>query len=144
VTMTQTSRTMLALFVTLPAAACMTGPSAQSFDPVRQAKGVQLEVSGKKAAVRGELLEVRENELVVLENLKKKGSGAKECVMTLVAFRQVRNVAFKGTSVRWGGGMPSESERAQLRLLSRFPTGITPAMMQELTTACSQPAEVTL
>ena len=143
-TMTQRSRIVLALLVTIPAAACMTGPSAESFTPVRKAGGVQLLVSGKKASVMGELLEVRENELVVLEKLKKKAAGSKDCVVTLIAFSEVRNASFDGVDPKWDGGVPSESERAELRLLARFPTGITPPVMHELLGVCTQPEAVTL
>ena len=137
---------MVALLVMIPAA-CMTGPSAETIPLVTRAKGVQLIVSGKKAAVRGELLEVRENELLVLENLKKKkGGSSNECLVTLVPFRQVRYTAFKGTRPRWGRGMPTPGEREELRLLSRFPMGITPPMMEQLL-GCSgrpEPGAVTL
>jgi hypothetical protein len=142
--MTQTSKILLTLLVTIPAAACMTGPSAQSFTPVREAGGVQLLVSGKKASVIGELLEVRENELVVLEKLKKKAGGSKGCMLSLVAFREVRNASFKGVSLKWNGGVPNESEREELRLLARFPAGITPPVMHELLGVCTQPEVVAL
>lgn len=142
--MTQTSKIIFALFVTIPAA-CMTGPSAETFPLVTHAKGVQLIVSGKKAAVRGELLEVRENELLVLEDLKKKkGSGSNACLVTLVPFRQVRHTAFKGTRPRWDRGMPTADEREELRLLSRFPTGVTPPIMAELLSCSGRPEPETV
>ena len=141
--MTQTSRILIALLVTIPAA-CMTGPSAESFKPEHNASGVRLAVSGRKASVEGELLEVRENELVVLEHLQRKAGGLNECAV-LVDFRQVRAAHFSGASPKWGGGMPTGSERAELRLLSRFPKGIASSVLQQL--SCpggTEPEVVTL
>ena len=138
--MTQTSRILIALLVTIPAA-CMTGPSAESFKPAHSASGVRLMVSGKKASVEGELLEVRENELVVLEHLPRKAGGLSDCAV-LIDFRQVRDAHFAGASPKWGGGMPTESERAELQLLSRFPKGIAAPVLQQLTCPGGKEPEV--
>ena len=56
----------LALLVAIPTAGCMTGPSATSYRGVREAKGAQVQLVGKRGKVKGELLALAENDFVVL------------------------------------------------------------------------------
>ena len=72
--------------------------------------------------MKGELLALAENDFVVLVG----------CDVRLIAFELVRHSSFKGVHLDYKGYTPSPQQREHLRVVSRFPTGITPPVMQEL------------
>lgn len=121
-TMRLIKRVTIAAAVLIPAMACMTGPSAKSVRLVREARGAAIMVEGSRAKVRGELLEVRDEHLVIWDG----------CAVKLVPFVLIRDSGFTGIDPKWIQGTPTPAEREQLRLLSRFPTGAPAGVIAEL------------
>ena len=114
-------RAMLACALTI-SAACMTGPSAKNFRPVRDARGVEIMVQGARAKVFGELLEVREEHLAIWDG----------CVVKLAPFALIRDSGFTDIDPDWVSGLPTPEQREELRLLSRFPTGAPASVIADL------------
>ena len=113
---------MLLATVLVALVACMTGPSAKEFRPVREARGVAIMVEGATAKVRGELLEVRDEHLVIWDG----------CAVKLAPFALIRDSGFTGIEPKWVAGIPTPEQRQELRLLSRFPNGTSASVIAEL------------
>jgi hypothetical protein len=97
-------------------AACHTGPSAKSYYGVKEGGGIRVKLLvGKKQRTDGEVLEVRDSALVVL------GTG---CAISVVPFAAIRQAAFKGINPAYEKGWPTPDERAELKMLSRYPGGM--------------------
>lgn len=108
--------TLLGAAAIMTIAACHTGPSAKSYYGVKEGRGIRVKIhAGKKQRTEGEVLEVRDSALVVL------GSG---CAISVVPFATIRQAAFKGINPAYEKGWPTTDERAELRLLSRYPGGM--------------------
>lgn len=122
-----TATVALALLV---AAGCMTGPTAKQFPPLREARGVRVMVQGQTRSLRGELLEVREHHLLIWDG----------CRLLLAPFERIRDSGFSKMEPRWVAGRPTEAEREELQMLSRYPTGVPPGALAELL-QCSGAAE---
>ena len=93
--------------------ACFTGPSATSYYGVTGGGGVEGTFRLDKGKTKGELLEVRDSALVLLDG----------CKVNVVPFIAIRELKFSGINPEYRGGTPSTSERAELVALSRFPGG---------------------
>ena len=106
----------------IAAAACYTGPSARSYYGVKQGSGIRVKVLADKHLTEGEVLEVRDSTLVLL---------GKKCAVTMVPFRAIRKAAFGGVSPAYHDGWPTPDERAELKMLSRFPGGTPQAVLDE-------------
>ena len=93
--------------------ACYTGPSATSYYGVTGGGGVEVTFHLHKGKTKGELLEVRDSALVLLDG----------CKVNIVPFAAIRESRFSGINPQYMSGTPSSSERAELAALSRFPAG---------------------
>lgn len=113
-------RALMVLFSLVAAAACYTGPSAGKFRAATTPHGVDSSIELRQTIVRGELLEVRDTAYVVLDH-----SG-----LILVPFAAIRHAKFEGVASHGSGG-PSAAI-SQIRLLSRYPHGIPPAVFDAL------------
>ena len=103
------------------ATACHTGPSAKSYYGVKEGRGIRVKlVVGRKERKDGEVLEVRDSTLVVL------GTG---CAVSFVPFATIREAAFKGINPAYEKGWPTPDERAELRMLSRYPGGMPQSVL---------------
>lgn len=113
--------TLLGAAAVITAAACHTGPSATSYYGVTEGRGIRVKLLvGKRARTDGEVLEVRDSALVIL--------GAK-CAVSFVPFSSIRMAAFKGINPAYEKGVPTPDERAELKMLSRFPGGMPPSVL---------------
>jgi hypothetical protein len=92
---------------------CYTGPSATSYYGVTGAGGIEGKFRLDKGTTKGELLEVRDSALVLLDG----------CKVNIVPFTAIRESRFSGINPEYTGGMPSPSARVELTTLSRFPGG---------------------
>ena len=102
-------------------AACHTGPSAKSYYGVKEGRGIRVKLLvGKKQRTEGEVLEVRDSALVVL------GTG---CTVSFVPFAGIRRAAFKGINPAYENGWPTPDERAELKMLSRYPGGMPQSVL---------------
>jgi hypothetical protein len=106
------------------ATACMTGPSAHGFDPVKTGGGAQLKIKlNNKERADGELIETRDSAIVVMHM----------CGLQVLPYASIDKLVVRGYDARYGGGgHPGPGLREELRLLSRFPTGIPDSLRATL------------
>jgi hypothetical protein len=116
----------LALLIT----GCAIGPRVENFKPALQPAGIDAAMRlDTRASLRAELLDVQETGLVVLNGRK----------VTLIPYTSILSTTFPQTSIRIEARTaPSTRTREQLRLLSRFPQGLTPALLNLLLAAYQQ------
>lgn len=115
------TRLALGLAAVALAAGCVFGPRPENFGPARGPEGVEaLLFFDPPRSMRGELLEVRDSTMLVLVARR----------VTLVRFDQLRAARFQllPRLDLNNGRLPSERGRAELRLVSRFPYGLTPEL----------------
>lgn len=114
-------------------AACLPyGPTTEKFAPAQTPHGIESDVLLKgsdRVRIRGELLEVRQAAILVLRD------GTR---VTLVPFVAIRTATFGDLGATIGGGQVSRSDREQLRLVSRFPSGLRPELEAQLLAAYGQ------
>jgi hypothetical protein len=79
--------------------------------------------------IRGELLEVRQSEILVLRDSTR---------VTLVALAAIRTATFANRDEKISSGAVSRRDREKLRLLSRFPSGLPPNVEAQLLAAYGQ------
>ena len=113
---------------------CYFGQTAAKFEPALGPRGVSTTITTAVGMnVTGELLEVGDEGLLV-----DTAQG-----VALVPYAIIRDGAFAQTGIRiQGGHAPGASTREKLRLLSRFPQGLSPALLKTLLEAHGQ-TEVT-
>jgi len=112
----------LILAIALLVAACFTGPHAESFRPATSPQGVELSLRLRRASVRGELLEVRDTALLVMQRTQ----------ITLVPLRAVRAVWARGYALPYRDGPATPAALARLRAVSRYPTGLSDEALRQL------------
>ena len=114
-----------------PLAGCYTGPGPTGFPPAVSPYGVSMELQAGRATYAGELLEARDTAFVILHS-----SGP-----TLVPFTAVRTARFARFTpyeTRYLGGVPAAAQLAELRLLARYPQGLTAEQLARLVAAYGQ------
>jgi len=113
--------TLLGAAAVVATAACHTGPSAESYYGVTEGRGIRVKLlAGRKERTDGEVLEVRDSALVIL---------GEKCAVSVVPFASIRLAAFKGINPAYEKGIPTADERAELKMLSRFPGGMPPSVL---------------
>jgi hypothetical protein len=117
----QLKAAMLVLALVAPAG-CTTGPKARDYRVLREARGAEIMVEGPKAKLTGELLEVRDEHLVIWDG----------CRVLLAPFVLIRDSGFRTVEPKWIAGVPTAAARTELRLLSRYPTGMPAGVLSEL------------
>jgi len=146
--------TLLAPAAVLGLVACTLGPRFADFGPAHAPEGVRVVASLASSSappgrteVQGELLEVREQGLLVLgmlvelrevrkpeKALPMQHSGGRRRVV-LVPFGVIQKARFEGTGrccELQDGIVPTDAVRDRLRLVSRFPQGIAPELLRRL------------
>ena len=111
----------LALLASVAASACYTGPSAGSFPPATSGHGVESTIHLEHTRLAGELLDASDSGYVVLS----------ERAIFYTPYSAVKSASFSGVGSH-REGRPEAELLERLRLVSRFPKGITPAMIQAL------------
>lgn len=133
---------LLALALPLLAGACFFGPSVEGFAPARTATGVGARLLLRESprapgdVLRGELLAVPDDTTLVVRD---------GVSFYRVRWRAVRTLTVADARIELRGGprLPAKSAE-RLRLLSRFPQGITPALERGLLGAHGATAMVEL
>lgn len=122
-------RLLLLSLVLLGAAACHSGPSATTFGPAIGPRGIEADLRGLGLRIQGELLEVQDSALLVLQRDE----------VILVALRQIGIGGFRqrGVLIQRGRFVRGRSA-AELRLVSRYPQGLTPELRARLLAAHGQ------
>ncbi len=122
-------RSILLSVTLLATAACYHGPSLQKFEPAHAPDGIEADLRLAHAQVRGELLAVQDSALIVL-------SESHRVVMVPVAKIARGNFGDLGTLIdEW---RPSQQTLERLRLVSRFPAGLTAELRGRLLAAYGQ------
>lgn len=123
------------------ASACAIGMRPSQFEPARSPQGIRSEVVTSGGRFTGELLEVREAAIVLLAD---EGGAAAPGVRTqqlrLIPFAAISRAEFvqRGALRLADGKRPSARTMESLRLLSRFPYGMAPAIERDLLKAHGQ------
>jgi hypothetical protein len=124
-----TRRVVLSALV-LAAAACTVGPSAAKFLPATDPRGIAARVVTRDGVIiQGELLELRDHEMLVAE----------EKAIYLISLDAIRSADFDQADIGFRYWRPPDpSTQKRLRLLSRFPQGLSPQLLQVLLDARGQ------
>jgi hypothetical protein len=119
----------VSLYVALALAStsCAVGYKTANFAVAHQPAGVATTLD-LGTVMRGELLAVEDNALIVLS----------EQQITRVPYTTIRKATFAQTGISIRDFAVSTAERDKLRLLSRYPQGLTPALLQSLLAAYRQ------
>lgn len=140
-------RTLWLLAVVMAAPACKYGMATSSFAPAQSPNGVAVRVAVEQGQFSGELLEVRDDGLVVLsEHLEPRSAGngragTSERKVRLFPYSGIRIARFSQVAERYAikdGRAPNPAVRERVRLLSRFPHGLSPDVLRQLLTSCGQ------
>lgn len=141
------------LLLCLSIAGCQFGPRIDSLEQARQPEGIAttikfhngIDVPGR---LKGELLEVREHGLLVIARETGKG-GSVEKRLVFVPYTAMEDADFDQLNLRVVGQHdvstgeywpPSLRDREKLRLLSRFPQGLSTPLLEQLLEAKDQTA----
>lgn len=118
-------RLVCLLLIVLPLAACRYGTSAETFPPAQGPEGVTIRVETDSSGLRGELIEVRADGIV----LRVGGQ------MWFLAYRLIESSRLEQYSDDFGmgdGEVPPQELRDRMRLLARFPQGLDDEMLDDL------------
>jgi hypothetical protein len=107
------------------------GPTVESFPPASRGAGVWTSLQLGSGAVHGELLEARDTALLLLRGGE----------IVLVPFAAIRRGEFRHLDVRIGRGRPpSAAIHDRIRLVSRFPYGLSDEGWERLLSVSGQAA----
>ena len=132
--MLRPARPAILFFSLLALNACYVGVGgrAQSFAPAQAPEGVFTEiVTATGGFISGELLEIQDTALLLLSDQQ----------LFLLPYAVVRRAHFaqmKSDTTISDEEAPSAAVRERLRLVSRFPQGVTPELLGELLAAYGQ------
>ena len=115
-----------------PMLACSVGTKASDFRPAQSPRGVHASLSLKNPSVgvEGELLAVQDTALIVLW-----AEGSFPHPVCFVPLSRIKSSDFPqmhGGDYVSGGHFASPDAKEHLRLVSRFPQGISPALRDKL------------
>ena len=119
------------------AGACFTGPSVRTFAPARSPGGIAADLQlDRKTHIQGEVLEVQDTALLVLQ---------RNARVIIVPIGRIRYGYFVKRGVLIQSGWISAKDRERLRIVSRFPAGLTAELRARLLSAYGQtePDQVT-
>lgn len=124
------SRARVLTVAVVSAVACSYGVKATRFEPAIGPRGVSTTLimpSGEKQSA--ELLEVRGTGLLL---------GTEKSIL-FVSYAAMHSARFKDMAIQLEGRRPpNEHELGTLRLVSRFPQGLSPPLLQQLLAARGQ------
>lgn len=127
---------------------CAFGMTADKFVPARGPEGIRSTVSTDRARFEGELLAVRDDALLLLASVAALGGGTPAPqnagpMVRLIPFTAIVSAQFhqlgSGFQIRRGRAL-SGRVKERLRLVSRFPYGMSPAIEADLLRAYGQSA----
>jgi hypothetical protein len=132
------------LLLSLTIAGCHVGPRIENFEQARRPEGITVTIKIRGATaerVEGELLEVREDSLL-LNTREAQGGGGVVRPLVLVPYTAMANVEVEKLKLRMLDNEDEPKKRKQdleqLRLLSRFPQGLSRPLFDELLAAEGQ------
>ena len=100
------------------------GQRVEEFPPARLPNGALVELVTDQRQMAGELIEVRETGLVILER----------SLLRFFPYGSVRSIRIDATgrNIRTGSQPLGPRRREEVRLLSRFPQGLSPEVLERL------------
>ena len=104
---------------------CHFGVTAKKYPAAQGPKGVTMAITTQQGQFSGELIEVRDTGLIVLTIRE----------LRLVPYGVIISSALEQTDSRYAisnGRAPEPDVREHIRLLSRFPQGLTPDLLHQL------------
>ena len=111
---------------------CHIGPQPSTYRLAQQAAGAESEIEMSHGTMTAELLDVRDSAIVVL-NL-----GA----VVLVPYAAIVKASFNGVDGNLSGGRaPPLGLRSDMRTVSRYPQGLSPALEEKLLAAYHQSSD---
>jgi hypothetical protein len=122
------------------AAGCAYGMTEKKFRAAHSPRGIETRITTSDAVFAGELIEVREAGLVLLSEtmFRLAPTGTTETAerrLRLIPYAAVLVSRFEQLDQRvyiFAGRVPSGNGREQLRLVSRFPQGLSPEVLSRL------------
>lgn len=123
---------------------CSYGMNARDFSPAHAPRGVIGHFSVGAAELAGELIELRDTGVIVLTTSgvvagATDSGAANGSRLRLLPYAAIQSARFDQTNLTIEGGRSPASRTAErLRLLSRFPQGITPELLDQLLRAYGQ------
>lgn len=124
--------------VALLAAGCRVGTTVPKFKPALAPEGVRATLVLGSGRVMGELLAVTDSALVI-----RRYTAAPP--IALVSYKAIHSSSFHQVGAALEGGHPPRAEaRETLRLVSRFPQGLSPELFQQLLSGYGQTEPVVL
>ncbi|HYU27916.1 MAG TPA: hypothetical protein VEK83_02705 [Gemmatimonadales bacterium] len=123
------SRSILVSAALVLAAGCYHGPGLGNFEPAHSPEGIAADLHLRKTRVRGELLAVQDSALIVL---------ADPGGIVMVPVDSIRLGSFGDLGPLLGESGDVARSRERLRLLSRFPAGLTAELRTRLLAAYGQ------
>jgi hypothetical protein len=141
-------RTLTGVLAAAALSACAVGMHVRDFEPARSAEGVRATVRTPTTMLTGELLEVRDTGLLLLttgDAVPSDGAPQQNNrhPVRLIPYSAIARAQF--AQLGSGGDLengrpPSHRLRERLRLVSRFPYGMSPAVEADLLKAHGQSA----
>ena len=122
--------------LTLLALACLTngcsfGMTARKYSPAQGPKGIMMHVSTGQKQLTGELIEVRADGILLVAE-------EKLLLLPYTAILSAEANEKDSPYIISKGTVPNRDVQEHLRLLSRFPQGLTPELIQRLLDAYGQ------
>jgi hypothetical protein len=119
---------------------CAYGMTKEKFRPAQSPRGVEASITTLVAEFAGELIEIRQTGLVLLSEkvISPTRNGPIETAdrrLRLIPYAAVLLSRFDQLDKRVyivAGRMPTGDGREQLRLVSRFPQGLSPEVLSQL------------
>jgi hypothetical protein len=131
---------VIILLAVSSAGACRYGMTAEKFTPASSPHGVAARVTTADAVLTGELLQVQDAGLLLLTPSVDSPPTTPNCRVRLVRYPAIRAARFDQLGEDYGiaGAPPSPKIEERLRLVSRFPHGLAPELLNDLLAACGQ------
>lgn len=126
------------LLISCVTASCMFGMTDEKFTPARNPSGIETRITTASGELRGELIEVQDSAMILSAWLasppkeEPKNEGRK---LRIVPYAAIRRAEFDQLDSRFAirdGQAPPGNVRERLRLVSRFPYGMSPEILAEL------------
>ena len=132
------NRVLIALVLASAPAACSYGMTVEKFRQATDPHGVIATIMTAGGELQGEVIELQDTGLVIYSSRLGQND---ERVLRLVPYAAMRASKFEQLASRYSirdGSAPTGSVRERLRLVSRFPHGMSAAVLAELLKANGQ------
>jgi hypothetical protein len=127
------------------AGGCAYGMTREKFHPAQNPQGIETHITTSAAEFAGELIEIRPAGLVLLSEqvipFPRNGTTTATQRLRLIPYGAIRSSRFEQLDPHLyinDGRTPPDKARERLRLVSRFPQGLSPEVLSQLLKAYGQ------